>query len=203
MLTTAEKILEAAGRGDMVPAHERRHVVAFLMATRPEVTDAEIGEMFKVSDRTIRSDKFKIRQEKSRRIKEEDVSLIIADILLDFERTVSDIERSKKKASLGTANFLNHCATVMDIRLKTTKALQELGYLPKNLGHLAVSKFNYVSTVGEGGVVETIKADSLPVKEANVEDAPPESRLLMGADLTEVIKEPDYLKQEQCDDGDS
>ena len=204
-LSTADRILESASRGEAVTTQDRRHAVMYLMATEPQVTNSEMAEMFKVTERTIRFDKKKIREERSKRIKEEDVSLVIADILMDFERNVSDIEKSKKHATPGTRTYLEHCTSVIRMRLDTSRALQDLGYLPKSLGHLAVHKYNYQSTVLKDGSVETRKVESFedatPEELKTIErlalpeaiDIEPEVELGKSFDVTE----PDYLHENE------
>lgn len=199
MTPTAEKLLEAAKNGDKIGTADRRHVVAYMMATQPHVTNVELAEVFGVTERTIRADKLKVREERSKRIKEEDVGLVIADILIDFDRNIADIEKSKKAAKAGSGTYLAHCVSAMDMRLKTAKALQDLGYLPKNLGNMTVTKFNYQSVVLKDGHVETRRVESFEdVQDAEVEDIapkelPPAAAIELGKANAEL--EPEYLQE--------
>jgi predicted transcriptional regulator len=155
-IPVAQKLLETAQSGERkLTTSERRHVVAYLMATQPDVTNVELAETFGVTERTLRMDKQHIREEKARFIKEDDIGLVIADIALDFERQVRDIERSKAKAKLGSDTFLKHCTSAMELRLKMVKSLQDIGYLPKNLGNMTVESYEYKAVVHRDGSVET------------------------------------------------
>jgi hypothetical protein len=131
---------------------ERRQCVVFLMGTDPDMTNTAMAELFDVTEGTIRKDKMDFRRQKAKFIKEDDVGLVIADIALDFERQVRDIERSKAKAKLGSATFLQHCTAAMDLRIKCVKAFQDIGYLPKNLGNMTVSSFDYRTVVTRDGI---------------------------------------------------
>jgi hypothetical protein len=152
----AQKLLESAQAGEKkLSTSERRHVIAYLMATQPDHSNVELAEVFGVTERTIRMDKQHIREEKARFIKEDDIGLVIADIALDFERQVRDIERSKAKSKLGSDTFLKHCTAAMELRLKMVKSLQDIGYLPKNLGNMTVESYEYKAVVHRDGSVET------------------------------------------------
>ncbi len=72
---------------------------------------------------------------------------MIADIALAYERQLRDIEKSKSKAKPGSAVFLKHRTDAMELQLKCVKALQDLGYYPKNLGNMTVQKFDFKATV--------------------------------------------------------
>jgi hypothetical protein len=150
----AEKLLEQAVAGKKLTSSERRHCVAFLMTTRPETSQVAMGELFQVSERQIRLDKVKIRKDKAAMIKEDDIALVIADIALEIERQIRDLEASKKKCKIGTRPYVSHCQAIMDARLKGVKALQDLGYYPRNLGNMTVEKYEYRAVVGKGGAVQ-------------------------------------------------
>lgn len=151
----AEKLLEKAQSGVRLTPNERRHCVAFLMATRPHETNSELGKTFGVSEKMIRKDKDQIRGERAKLIKEDDIGLVISDIVMCLENQVRDIERSKGKASAGTKAYLDHCRAIFNMKLESVKALQELGYYPRNLGNMVVEKFEYRATVGRDGSVDT------------------------------------------------
>jgi hypothetical protein len=143
----AEKLIEAAQKGVRLSSRDRRHCIAYIEATSPEVTQKAMAELFQVSERMIRLDKEKLRKQKAAIIKNEDVALVIADIAMCFERQVKDMEASKVKCKLGTPAYLSHCKTIFNTQLLKVKALQDLGYYPKNLGQLTVDKFEFKAVV--------------------------------------------------------
>jgi hypothetical protein len=106
-----------------------------------------MAEVFKVSERMIRLDKKYLREEKAKLIKEDDPGLVVADIVLSYENQVADIEKSKGKCKIGSRDYLEHCKAIFNMRREMVKALQELGYYPKNLGNMTVEKFVYKSIV--------------------------------------------------------
>jgi DNA primase catalytic subunit len=130
---------------------ERRRVVAYVMATQPQVAGTELAIWCQVSERAIRQDKAIIRQRMATELREDDVALIIADIMADFRRQIQDIEISKRSAKAGSPAYLAHCTAIVDLRLKTTKMLQDLGYYPKNLGNMTQEHFVYQAVVEHEG----------------------------------------------------
>lgn len=193
MIPHAEKLFETAKAGTTkLTAKERRHVVAFLMATDPTAhTNEQLAEIFKVTERTIRVDKHTIREGKAKVVKDDDVGLVIADILLDYERVIADLEKSKLKTALGSKERRMHNESIMDLRLKITKALQELGYYPKNLGTMSVNKYEFRTEVPfnhqlparaadlfsdspQKALPETIEAEIVegPTSDAQAQEAP-------------------------------
>lgn len=157
----AEKLLAQAQNGAKLDTKDRRHVLGYLMATNPELaSDNEaLSETFQISDRMIRLDKKIIREEKAKLIKDDDIGLVIADLVLAFEQQIRDIEKSKAKCKLGSRDHLEHSKAIFDINLKKVKALQDLGYYPKNLGNMVVEKFEYKSVVHKDGSVDTRRVD--------------------------------------------
>src|SRR5512146_1103929 len=94
---TAQRLLEAAEQGKKLTARERRLVVAYIKATQPEISNTDMAERFGVHEKTIRTDLLTIRRDKAKFLKNDDIGLVIADIALDFEHQVADIEQSKAK----------------------------------------------------------------------------------------------------------
>lgn len=149
MIPNAEKILLAAEAGEIISAPDRRHAIRFLMSQSPEkaADTAGLAELFKVSDTLIRKDKRGIREDKAAVLKEEDIGLILADIALDYENQIRDLEKSKKATKPGTALYVQTCKTILEMRFKATEVLQSLGHYPKNLGTQTTKKFSFHAVV--------------------------------------------------------
>lgn len=152
---TCLELLQRAEGGEKLETGDRRRTVAWLITTHPEYNNNEIAAKFSVSEGSIRQDRKAIREAMAKEIKEDDVSLVIADILYDFRRQINDIERSKAKCVLGTTVYLQHCKEAMGLRLRTVESLQTLGYLPKNLGSQTTTEFKYLALVQPDGSVES------------------------------------------------
>lgn len=156
---TAERMIDEAKKGKRLKAKERRHCISYLMITGADSGSTALAEVFGVTARMIREDKAHIRREKAELIKEDDIGLVIADIVMCFDSQVRDIEQSKTKCRKGDRTFLEHCKAIFDLQLKKVKALQDLGYYPKNLGNMTVERFDYKAVVGKDGSVDTRPAD--------------------------------------------
>lgn len=160
MIPHAEKLVTRAQNGEKLNADERRHCVAFLMATAPLNND-EMSSLFQVSVRQIRDDKKHIREEKVKILKEDDIGLVIADIAMSYEKQVNDMEKSKTRCKLGTPAYVSHCKAIFDCRMKMVEALQALGYYPKNLGNMTHESFVYKATMSMDGTVESVRSLNL------------------------------------------
>lgn len=145
----AEKIIDQARYGKKPTSDERRMALVYLMYTQShdDIKNTEMAELFQVSERQIRKDRAAIRKKKSEYIKTEDVSLVIADIAINTDRQIYDLEKSKGKCKLGTKNYLDHCKAIVELEQKKIKLMQDLGYYPKNLGTLVEQKFEFKSTI--------------------------------------------------------
>lgn len=159
MTTQAEKLIGRALSGERLSSSERRHCVAYKLATDPTMTKVEMGRLFQVSEGMIRQDILKIRQDKAKSIREDDIGLVIADIAYTFERQVEDLEKSKTKCDLGTRTYLEHCRALAKMQVERIELLQGIGYYPKNLGNMTVQKFEYRAVVGRDGSVDTRPSD--------------------------------------------
>lgn len=155
VLTVTNLLEEVQNAPRRVDADERRRLVAYCTSMQPEISNTELAHWCKVTEGCIRKDRLLVRKKMAKDVQEDDIALIIGDILGDFKRQISHIEKSKEKATLGTNNYLQHCSSAMDIRLKTVKALQDLGFLPKQLGNMTVQKFEYAAVVTVDGSVDT------------------------------------------------
>lgn len=171
MIPEAEQLLERAKHGERLTTKERRHCVSYNMAKHPEISNVAMADVFKVTERVIRLDKKFIREERAKLIKEDDIGLVIADIHQSFENQVNDIEKGKKKCKEGSRDYLEYCKAIFNLRLQTVKALQELGYYPKNLGSMTVDKYLYTAEVTKDGSVVSGKASQMQsVQSANVRE---------------------------------
>jgi len=189
----AEKLIALAQTGERLVAKDRLHVVRYMMATRPDETNQSIADLCQVSERMIRKDKDAIRREKAQLIREDDIANVIADIAMNFDRQIKDLEASKKSKECkpGTRTYLEHCKTIFTLELNKVAALQNLGYYPKSLGTLTTQKFEFTASVGimEGEGTKpaavTARADSDEALEAEFTDVLEPRLLEAPVDATE------------------
>jgi antitoxin (DNA-binding transcriptional repressor) of toxin-antitoxin stability system len=166
----AEQLIDRARAGERLNSADRRHCIAYLMAVHPEMTKAAMADVFGVGESMIRQDFQKIRQEKAKLVKEDDIGLVIADIAMTFEKQVIDIERSKNKCTLGSRAYLEHCRAIARMQVERVQLLQELGYYPKSLGSMTVQRFDYKAIVTKDGSVDTraVNIDAQGVIDAEI-----------------------------------
>lgn len=187
-LNEAEEIINRAKKGEPVSTSQRRHAVGYLMSTQGDLTNMQLAELFDVTDRTIRDDKTYVRKQAAELVTTEDIALVISDIRLSFERYAQRIEQGLKKATVGTANYLNYLNAGMTMQLKVVEALQNLGWYPKNLGQLTKKEFNFTAIVTKDGTVDTRPTELLDPLIENphaVIDVTPEPKQLPPVDQNE------------------
>lgn len=154
-LLTIQRLIEEADGGKKLTTEERRRAVAYLMSTNPSVQNTDMAARFQVSEGTIRKDKEAIRLQMAKEVKEDDIGLVIADILWDFRRQIGVLEESLQATKVGTGERRKHAESIMKLRLSTVAALQDLGYLPKNLGSMTKEIFEYAAVVIKDGSVDS------------------------------------------------
>ena len=178
---SADKLVTRAREGERLSFQDRRYALQHLMQTEPGTTNASLGELFQVSERQIRLDKKFFREQRAQLVKEEDISLVIADIALNFERQIADLETHKRRAAAGkgagSRTYLEYCKAIFNMELQRIKALQDLGYYPKNLGTMTENKFVFsasVSVMGDGDKPEQRirPASDLDTLDAEFTDVP-------------------------------
>ncbi len=154
----ADTLIKKAREGEKLNHVDRRFCVAYLMATAPDESNVSLAALFAVSEKMIRNDKLFIREEKAKFIKEDDIALVIADVALNFDRQIRDLEAGKRvcgvqKNGKGTRTYLEFCKSIFKLELDKVDALQNLGYYPRNLGTLTKQTFEYKASVSvmEGG----------------------------------------------------
>jgi hypothetical protein len=154
-ILTTEALLQQAKDGQKLDVEDRRRVMRYLMYIQPEMTNVDAGELFQVTEATIRKDRKVIREEMAEELKTEDVGLVVSDIAFNFRRQLRDLEASKAKCKMGTKEYVQHCQAILKIELDKTKMFQELGFLPKNLGNMTIQNYEYAAVVIKGDQIES------------------------------------------------
>jgi len=157
MIANAEKLIARAQKGEKLSRRERLHCVSYFMAVCPTLTNREIAEIFGITERAVRVDKQKVKEDRASQIREEDIALVIADIAMTYDCQLRDLEKSKQKCKLGSRDYISHCDTIFNMQYKKVQALQNLGYYPKNLGNMTVESFEYKAIVNSDSSVVTAR----------------------------------------------
>jgi hypothetical protein len=93
-----------------------------------------------------------------------DVVVALAQLQLDHENLIAQLERDMKKSKPGTKTRLDYLRALGKERREHTEILQSLGFYPKSLGLQTVERYTFSSRVGIGGngdskAVRTIDAE--------------------------------------------
>jgi hypothetical protein len=154
-ILTTENLLQSAKDGTKLDTEDRRRVLRYLLYIQPELTNVDAGELFQVTEGTIRLDRKRIREELAEELSTEDIGLVIGDVTFNFRRQLRDLEASKAKCAVGTQEYRQHCMAILKIEFDKVKCFQDLGYLPKNLGNMTVQNYEYAAVVIKGDQLET------------------------------------------------
>lgn len=196
LLKVTQLIEQAESGARKLNTEERRRAVAHIMVTSPTTPNTEMGVMFGVTEGAIRKDREAIRQGMADEVKEDDIGLVIADLLWDFKRQIAVLEESLVATKNGSTERRRHAETIMNLRLNVLKALQDLGYLPKNLGNMTKEIFEYAAVVIKDGSVDARPLNLFdPAVQKAIRDREAVKRLT--ADNTidaEIIEEPQPIR---------
>jgi hypothetical protein len=160
LVLRAEALMNT-GDEEKLEAEDRRDAVMYLMGVRPDLNNLELARVFKVNEKTIRTDKELIRKRVAEEIvKGDDISLFVSDLRRAFENIKNDLAKSTKKCEMGTNTWLAHKKFEWELEQGIVARLQDLGVLPKNLGNLTKTEFIFKAHVAKGGGVNTVPVES-------------------------------------------
>lgn len=159
----AEQYLVRAEAGEKLSADERRHAITYLLAKGDEgYSNVEFGRMFGVDEKTIRKDLVLIKTAQVEDVRETtDVKLVIADLCAARDRALIEFEKMKKRLrdtkKDNTPLYARLIQMPIEIHLKVTQALQDMGWVPKTLG--TMTHRHHFRAVVNKGVAETRRVD--------------------------------------------
>lgn len=160
LVLRAEALMNS-GSDEKLEVEDRRDAVMYLMGVRPDLNNLELARIFKVNEKSIRTDKDLIRKRVAEEIvKGDDISLFVSDLRRGYERIKVELAKSTKKCEYGTNTWLAHTKFEWELEKEIIEALQGLGVLPKNLGNLTKTQFIFKAHVAKGGGVSVTPVES-------------------------------------------
>lgn len=130
-----------------------------MRATEPDLANTELADIFGVSERMIRVDIKAIKDSLAKEFAGLDPTVIVADLLIMRDDLLTELRKSMKSTTLGTRSRLDHLLAIKSINIDTVKALQDLGVLPKELGHLQTENYDFKAYVIKDAQVVTRRLD--------------------------------------------
>ena len=159
LVLRAEGLLKGEA-DDKLSSADRQDAITYLMSVRPDLSNIELGRLFKVNEKTIRNDKEAIRKRISEEIGDKDIALVISDLVRGHERLMHELAKSTAKCAYGTNTKLAHLKFEQEANFRIVEVLQSLGVYPKNLGSLTKTEFIFKSHVARGGGVNTVPVET-------------------------------------------
>lgn len=154
LVLRAEALFNQGGE-EKLNADDRRGALAYLMVVRADMSNYELGSLFKVSEGLIRKDKELVRKQMADEAPADDINVFLSDLRRYYETCRTALARSTKKCTEGTAVMLAHIKAAWDLEKEYLEAMQGLGVLPKNLGNLTKTEYIFKAHVSKGGGVNT------------------------------------------------
>jgi len=181
LVLRAEGMLNLGG-DDRLPAADRQDALLHLMNVRPDLSNVELGRIFKVNEKAIRQDKEAIRKRLAEEMGDKDISVVISDLMRGHERIMTELAKSTRKCEYGTNTFLAHLKFEHEANFRIVEVLQSLGVYPKNLGNLTKTEFVFKAHVAKGGGVNVAPvANEAELKTIEAQEA----KMLPGAHESE------------------
>jgi hypothetical protein len=154
---TAEQLLTLAQtRARKLTIGERRTVIAYLEDTGEDhvsySSNYKLAELFGVDEKVIRDDKKKLLQEYAQHITPEYAMGFVAAYLRAHDDLLRRTRHGLSKAVPGSLGHQNYLRLLSDLETKRMKLLQEIGAVPRELGHMQISEERWIATVSEDGV---------------------------------------------------
>lgn len=169
MILTAKDLILKAQNGEKLDAESRRHAIAFLLVTQPDMGPSAMADIFGVTESLIRYDKKKLREIMVDELREEsEIKYIVSDIVQDFRKVYKNVETAMSSAGAGTAEYLRYNQVLFDLRLKMVKSMQELGWLPKGEQDTTKEEYVFEVNVGNDGRITSQKVQGKVTKKGSV-----------------------------------
>lgn len=144
---------EAAKAGTKkLTAAERRLVLAYLEEEGQVLSNYQLADVFQVDEKVIRKDRKELLREYTATITPEYALGFVASYLKSHDDLIRKTKIGLEKCQPGTLGHQNYVRLLSDLETKRMKLLQEIGAVPKELGHLNVSEERWVAVVSEEGV---------------------------------------------------
>jgi transposase-like protein len=152
-------------RGEKLEQTERRAAVAMMLTLEPDIANTEIARRLNCDPGTVRNDIRAMKKANAEDVRADtDIKVIVADMLearnqalRNNAKTLKALERLGKEHS---REYMAATREMLAIHMRVTKALSDLGWLPKNLGTVQVKRQVYRAIVQDRtGTVETRPMD--------------------------------------------
>lgn len=162
-----EFLLDAA-KSRKLTAAERRLVLAHLEELGTSQSNYQLAALFGVDEKVIRKDRKELLQEYTKTISPEHALSFVASYLKSHDDLIRKTKFGLEKCLPGTLGHQNYLRLLSDLESKRMKLLQEIGAVPKELGHLNVSEERWVAVVSTDGVT-SVRPDAGPWLDENEE----------------------------------
>jgi hypothetical protein len=157
---SVSELFEIANTGTRkLTPRERRRVIQFCddhgvedQSGKPkDFSNYELAKIFSVDEKIIRNDKKKLLKNYTSAITPEDAMSYVGEFVQGHDRLMRHAFRGLKASPEGTLSHQNYIKILSDLHKRKVGMLQEIGALPKELGHLNVSEEHWEAYIQDDG----------------------------------------------------
>ena len=152
-------LYKSAQQGNKLTPTERRSVISYLEETGTQASNWELAQLFQVDEKVIRRDRLRLLRQYASQINPKLAMQYVAKYARSHERYLSQAREALSKAQVGTLSHQNYLKLCSDLEQRLLGVMQDVGIVPKELGHMAISKEEWVAEFDDAGVAHVREND--------------------------------------------
>lgn len=137
---------------------ERRLVIAHLEEIGEVPSNYELARLLLVDEKVIRRDRLRILRQYASSLTPTQAMSFVAKYVRNQERYLSAARVALSKASSGTLAHQQYIKLCSDVEERIMTKLQSIGIVPKELGHMSISKEEWIAEFADNGIA-TVRQD--------------------------------------------
>jgi hypothetical protein len=126
---------------------ERREVIVWLDESDELPSNRELARVFQCDERLIRLDKQAIMREYAAGVTPDSAMGFVARYLKGHDDLIRYAKLGLDSSAPGGMQHEKYLKLLSDLELRRVKLLQDIGVIPKELGHLSIAEENWVAEV--------------------------------------------------------
>jgi len=123
-------------------------------------THVELADLFKVDEAVIRRDRKKSLVVFSQQISPAHALAFVAEAVKEINVLIRKCKKGLDEATPLTLSHLKYIELMSALQMRRLKILQEVGVVPKELGHLSMSEEEWIAEVNPDGVTSVHPANA-------------------------------------------
>lgn len=156
-MESPDKLYAEAQNGRKLSAPERRRVIAYLDEIQEHYSNYQLAAVFGCDEKLIRLDRKRLMRAYANAITPENAMGFVADYIKTHDELIARSRKALDGLTEGGQSHRAYIALISELTQKRLKALQDIGVVERELGHLNVSEEKWVATVSKEGITSVGK----------------------------------------------